>query len=88
VTDLAALGAAYAAGLAVGVWENLAEVARTRVENHRWSPQWTDKDRQHGYSGWQSAVTHTYGWVESSVQPTGDWLATVTAADWRADGSR
>ncbi|MFY4722104.1 FGGY family carbohydrate kinase [Streptomyces sp. LaBMicrA B280] len=88
VADTAALGAAYAAGLAVGVWSDLADVAATRRESHRWSSQWMPEDRQRGYAGWLAAVEHTAGWVDAADLPQGDWLATVTAAEWRADGSR
>lgn len=88
VADTAALGAAYAAGLGVGVWSDLAEVAGTRRENHRWSAQWMAEDRQRGYAGWRSAVERTVGWVDEAALPQGDWLATLTAAEWRADGSR
>ncbi|CDR18230.1 FGGY family carbohydrate kinase [Streptomyces iranensis] len=88
VADTAALGAAHAAGLAVGVWADLAEVAGTRRENHRWSAQWMPEDRERGYAGWRSALERTAGWVEEATLPQGDWLATLTAAQWRADGSR
>ncbi|OPF70972.1 hypothetical protein VT50_0235320 [Streptomyces antioxidans] len=88
VTDTAALGAAYAAGLAAGLWSDLAEVAATRRENHRWSAQWMPAQRERGYAGWRSALERTTGWAEEATEPQGDWLATLTAAQWRADGSR
>lgn len=88
VADPAALGACYAAGLAVGWWRDLAEVAAMRRENHRWSPQWMDADRESGYAGWHAAVERTYGWVDESTVPRGDRLATQAAVEWSADGSR
>ncbi|MEV6766755.1 glycerol kinase GlpK [Streptomyces sp. NPDC051105] len=88
VADTAAFGAANAAGLGVGLWADLTEVVGTRQESHRWSAQWMPEDRQRGYAGWRAAVEHTVGWVDKAGLPQGDWLATVTAAEWRADGSR
>ncbi|MFF2012727.1 FGGY family carbohydrate kinase [Streptomyces sp. NPDC058195] len=88
VADTVARGAAYAAGLGVGVWADLAEVAGTRQENHRWSAQWMAEDRQRGYDGWKLAVARTRGWADGATLPRGDWLATVAAAEWHADGSR
>ncbi|MBG0560217.1 FGGY family carbohydrate kinase [Actinoplanes aureus] len=88
VADVGALGAAYAAGLAAGIWQSVDEIAATRRENHRWSPQWMEDQRQRGHAGWLRAIERCNGWAGTEATPTGDHWATLTGAEWRADGSR
>jgi glycerol kinase len=64
VAETTALGAAYAAGLAVGFWSNPDELRANWQEGQRWSPEWTDDQRASGYAGWQKAVTRTLDWVD------------------------
>jgi glycerol kinase len=64
VAETTALGAAYAAGLAVGFWESTDEVRHHWDEDTRWEPQWDDDQRQKGYAGWQKAVQRTLDWVD------------------------
>jgi glycerol kinase len=64
VAETTALGAAYAAGLAVGFWADLGELRANWDESKRWSPQWSDQQRTDGYAGWRKAVDRTLGWVE------------------------
>jgi glycerol kinase len=64
VPETTALGAAYAAGLAVGFWRDLDDLRRNWHEDRRWEPQWSDEQRQAGYAGWKKAVERTLGWVE------------------------
>ncbi|MGW7683014.1 glycerol kinase GlpK [Kribbella sp. NPDC054772] len=64
VAETTALGAAYAAGLAVGFWKTKDELVQNWNEDKRWEPQWTDEQRQHGYAGWQKAVQRTLDWVD------------------------
>ncbi|MFI0481192.1 glycerol kinase GlpK [Actinomadura sp. 9N215] len=64
VAETTALGAAYAAGLAVGFWTTTQELRRNWNEDRRWEPTWTDDQRHHGYAGWKKAVERTYGWVD------------------------
>src|SRR3954453_13441733 len=64
VAETTALGAAYAAGLAVGFWSNTDELRQNWNESKRWQPQWDDEQRAQGYAGWQKAVTRTLDWVE------------------------
>ena len=45
VAETTALGAAYAAGLAVGFWSNTEELRANWREDRRWSPQWDDERR-------------------------------------------
>jgi glycerol kinase len=64
VAETTALGAAYAAGLAVGFWKNTDELRENWNEARRWEPQWTGEQRQTGYRRWKKAVTRTLDWVD------------------------
>jgi glycerol kinase len=64
VAETTALGAAYAAGLAVGFWANEDELRENWNESKRWNPQWDEEKRAEGYRGWQKAVERTLDWVE------------------------
>jgi len=64
VAETTALGAAYAAGLAVGFWKDADELRANWNESRRWSPQWSEEQRTKGYAGWKKAVDRTLGWVE------------------------
>ncbi|MEP6852257.1 MAG: glycerol kinase GlpK [bacterium] len=63
VAETTALGAAYAAGLAVGFWRDTDELRANWSESQRWQPSWNDKQRRDGYAGWRKAVERTLGWV-------------------------
>jgi glycerol kinase len=64
VAETTALGAAYAAGLAVGFWKNTEELQNNWNEDQRWQPEWTDEQRATGYAGWKKAVSRTLDWVD------------------------
>jgi len=64
VAETTALGAAYAAGLAVGFWQNTDELRENWNESKRWEPQWDDQRRDEGYEQWKKAVTRTLDWVD------------------------
>ena len=64
VAETTALGAAYAAGLAVGFWKDTDELRENWNEDQRWTPEWNDEQRAMGYAGWQKAVTRTLDWVD------------------------
>jgi glycerol kinase len=64
VAETTALGAAYAAGLAVGFWSDREELRKNWNEDKRWEPQWSEEQRAAGYQGWQKAVTRTLDWVD------------------------
>ena len=64
VAETTALGAAYAAGLAVGYWQDEDELRAHWAEDRRWEPTWSQEQRDHGYAGWKKAVTKTFGWGE------------------------
>jgi glycerol kinase len=64
VAETTALGAAYAAGLAVGFWKDTDELRANWNESQRWTPQWSDEQRASGYAGWKKAVERTLGWID------------------------
>jgi glycerol kinase len=64
VAETTALGAAYAAGLAVGFWKNTDELETNWNEDQRWQPEWNDEQRTTGYAGWKKAVERTLNWVD------------------------
>ncbi|WP_433478782.1 glycerol kinase GlpK [Spirillospora sp. CA-142024] len=64
VAETTALGAAYAAGLAVGFWNTTDELRQNWNEDKRWQPTWDDDQRQTGYTGWKKAVNRTLDWVD------------------------
>ncbi|HIV57049.1 MAG TPA: glycerol kinase GlpK [Candidatus Stackebrandtia faecavium] len=61
VTETTVLGAAYAAGLAVGVWSGTDEIAHLWKEDKRWRPM---VNRDDDYVKWQRAVERTKGWTD------------------------
>ena len=64
VTETTALGAAYAAGLAAGVWSSTDELIGNWREDRRWEPQWSADRRESEYEAWKRAVERSLGWVE------------------------
>jgi glycerol kinase len=64
VAETTALGAAYAAGLAVGFWGSTDELRENWQEDRRWEPTWSDQQRADGHAGWRKAVERTLGWVD------------------------
>ncbi|NYE13267.1 glycerol kinase GlpK [Actinomadura citrea] len=66
VAETTALGAAYAAGLAVGFWNTTDELRQNWNEDKRWQPTWNNDQRQQGYAGWKKAVDRTLDWVDLS----------------------
>ncbi|MFD8563797.1 glycerol kinase GlpK [Streptosporangium canum] len=64
VAETTALGAAYAAGLALGFWESTDGLKQNWNEAERWQPRWTDEERTRGYAGWKKAVERTLNWVD------------------------
>jgi len=64
VTETTALGASYAAGMAVGFWSTEDEVRENWVEGRRWNPQMAAGRRDEYYSYWKKAVTRTFDWFE------------------------
>jgi glycerol kinase len=64
VAETTALGAAYAAGLAVGFWNSTDELRENWNESKRWEPAWSAEQRDEGYARWKKAVERTLNWVD------------------------
>ncbi|GGI03256.1 glycerol kinase GlpK [Egicoccus halophilus] len=64
VTETTALGAAYAAGLAVGFWRDTDELRANWNEDRRWQPTWDEQQRTEGHARWRKAVERTLDWVD------------------------
>lgn len=64
VTETTALGAAYAAGLAVGYWADVADLRANWAAEKVWHPQLSAADREREYRLWNRAVERSYGWAE------------------------
>ncbi|RZU64299.1 glycerol kinase [Microterricola gilva] len=68
VAETTALGAAYAAGLAVGFWSDLDDLAKNWQEDKRWEPNMESGERDRLYRNWKKAVTKTLDWVDDDVK--------------------
>ncbi|MBF0233266.1 MAG: glycerol kinase GlpK, partial [Desulfamplus sp.] len=64
VAETTALGAAYAAGLAVGFWSSIEDLKINWSVHSTWSPDMDEKTRSEGYSGWKKAVEKTLNWID------------------------
>jgi glycerol kinase len=67
ITETTALGAAYAAGLATGVWRNEGELRERWREAKRWTPKMPEEQRERYYRAWQKAVQRAFGWIEPTA---------------------
>lgn len=64
VAETTCLGAAYAAGIAVGFWSGREELYNNWEEDKTWQPDMSEEERAKGYKGWKKAVERTYDWVD------------------------
>ena len=65
VAETTALGAAYAAGLAVGVWPGgFSELTANWAQSAQWKPQMAEAQREALFAGWKKAVQRSFAWVE------------------------
>ncbi len=64
VAETTALGATYAAGLAVGFWKNTDEMRANWGIDKTWEPKMGMEDRKKLFAGWKKAVTRTFDWIE------------------------
>ncbi|MFD2422121.1 glycerol kinase GlpK [Amycolatopsis pigmentata] len=64
VSETTALGAAYAAGLAVGFWEGEDDIRNNWAQDKEWTPNMDEAHREAQYHNWKKAVTKTFDWVE------------------------
>ncbi|WP_432991182.1 glycerol kinase GlpK [Dactylosporangium sp. CA-233914] len=79
VAETTALGAAYAAGLAVGFWRSTDELRANWNEDRRWRPTWEPQARETRYAAWGRAVKRSLDWVELDEH-------TATTSDERSTG--
>ncbi|NBH12203.1 glycerol kinase GlpK [Amycolatopsis sp. SID8362] len=63
VNETTALGAAYAAGLAVGFWKSEDDIRTNWAQDKQWDPAMDDARRDREYRNWKKAVTKTFDWV-------------------------
>ncbi len=64
VAETTALGASYAAGLAVGFWDNVDDLRKNWLMDKTWEPAMDADTRAEMYNGWLKAVERTFDWVE------------------------
>jgi glycerol kinase len=64
VAETTSLGAAYAAGLAVGFWSEVEDLRANWGKDKEWQPQMDAEEREKEYRFWKKAVTKTFDWVE------------------------
>jgi glycerol kinase len=64
VAETTALGAAYAAGLAVGFWKDAEEMRCNWQADKQWEPRWSADQREAGHAGWQKAIERTLNWID------------------------
>ncbi|MDI7277129.1 MAG: glycerol kinase GlpK [Anaerolineae bacterium] len=64
VAETTSLGAAYAAGLAVGFWDGLEDLRRNWRIDRTWQPSMDAETRARLYAGWLKAVERTFNWVD------------------------
>jgi glycerol kinase len=65
VAETTSLGAAYAAGLAVGFWSEVEDLRANWGKDKEWQPQMDPAERDKEYAFWKKAVTRTFDWVDS-----------------------
>ncbi len=64
ITETTALGAAYAAGLTVGVWRSLDEIRQMWKEDQTFTPDMDGQERERLFDEWNKAVSRTLNWVD------------------------
>jgi glycerol kinase len=64
VTETTALGAAYAAGLAVGYWKNIEDLSRNWGVAKTWQPRMSKEERGKLHASWRKAVLRSFAWAE------------------------
>ncbi len=64
VAETTALGAAYAAGLAVGFWKEVEDLRANWGKDKEWDPKMPKEEVDREYGQWKKAVTRTFDWME------------------------
>jgi hypothetical protein len=81
VMETTSIGAAFAAGLAVGVWKDLDEIRRLWAVAKTFEPNMSEEDRVQTWTGWKKAVSKSLGWVLNDDETS------ETAVDYDTDGN-
>ena len=68
VAETTALGAAYAAGIAVGFWSGEEDVVANWAEAKRWKPEMEPAERERQLRQWKKAISKTLDWVDDDVK--------------------
>jgi len=71
IKETTALGASYAAGLAVGFYKDLGELSRQWGVDHVWNCHMESATRERLYAEWKKAITRSFGWVDEQELRTG-----------------
>jgi glycerol kinase len=64
VAETTSLGAAYAAGLAVGYWKQIDDLRANWGKDREWTPKMNTDEREKLHNGWLKAITRTFDWME------------------------
>ena len=64
VIETTALGAAYAAGLAVGCWSSTADIEENWAADRRWTPAMDASESERLFAAWNKAVRRSFDWVD------------------------
>ncbi|MEU6084890.1 glycerol kinase GlpK [Streptomyces sp. NPDC047108] len=64
ISETTCLGAAYAAGLATGVWQDLDELTTHWKRDQQWEPRMEAQAREREYGNWRKAVERSFGWLD------------------------
>jgi len=67
VAETTSLGAAYAAGLAVGFWRDLDSLRQNWQAERVWEPRWSADRREEAYRTWRKAVERSFGWIDAAA---------------------
>jgi len=65
VAETTSLGAAYAAGVAVGFWRDLDTLRQNWKAGRAWEPRWSADRRDEAYRTWRKAVERSFGWIDT-----------------------
>jgi glycerol kinase len=63
ITETTSLGAAYAAGLATGIWHSTEELSSKWAADKSWQPTMNLENKEKLYAGWRKAVQRSCGWA-------------------------
>ncbi|MBQ7197606.1 MAG: glycerol kinase GlpK [Synergistaceae bacterium] len=64
VNETTALGASYAAGLAVGFWKDEGDIRANWAQDHKFTPENDEADREKAYAGWKKAIEKCRNWTD------------------------